>query len=360
MANKKLRVAILYGGTNTEHEVSCVSAHAVMTHLDPKKYQLIPIMITKNNSWVKTKTIEPSYAVVPAGQIQRSAQSLIELSATLAKETVDVVFPVLHGPYGEDGTIQGLLEMFRYPYVGCGVTGSAVCMDKVIQKNICRDYGIPIPPFFWLSQTHWIEKREQTLDLIRRQFADKYPLFVKPANQGSSVGITKVHNEAELLDGIALALTRDRKVLVEQGIPNAREIECAVLGENATPQVAVLGEIIPGHEFYDYADKYLDDKSQALIPAELDPELARRIQHTAKLAFEVLDCDGLARVDFLVDRETGEFFLSEVNTLPGFTPISMYPMLWEKSGISYSALLDRLITLALARHEARQSLNYSR
>lgn len=355
----KLRVALLFGGTSTEHEVSVVSASGIYQALDKKKYQVTPIRLAKDNTWEAVKTIKPSYTKVKAGKLKSATDSISSITKVFDSLTFDVVFPVLHGPYGEDGTIQGLLELLRLPYVGCGVTGSAVCMDKVLQKNICRDYGIPVVRFFWLSREHWADKQAQTLGLIRSQLGDSYPLFIKPANQGSSVGVTKAHNEQELLVGIQEALTRDTKIIIEVGVEHAREIECSVLGTNASPETSSLGEIIPGNEFYDYRAKYLEDNSTSEIPAQLDEELATKIKHTARLAFEILDCYGLARVDFLVNRQTGEFFLNELNTMPGFTPISMYPKLWEHAGLSYPKLLDRLIALALARHQIRESLSFS-
>lgn len=331
----KIKIAVIYGGTNTEHEVSLVSAKAILDNLDKSKYDVVPIKITKENVWISPDSID----------------DLME------DHPFDVVFPVLHGPYGEDGTIQGLLELMRLPYVGCGVTGSAVCMDKVIQKNICLSYNIPVPPFFWFTKGEWESDQKKTLDNLLAKFDGFYPLFIKPANQGSSVGITKAHNQNELLTGITLALTRDLKIIVEQGISNVREIECAVLGANHTPTTSVLGEIIPDQEFYSYESKYLSGNSQAVIPAKIDTELTSRIQSAARLAFQVLDCYGLARVDFLLDGETNQLYLNELNTMPGFTPISMYPKLWEGSGVSYSELLDRLINLALLRHQAKSTIS---
>ncbi len=332
----KTRVAVIFGGQSTEHEVSLLSAKAVIDNLDKSKFQIIPIKITKDNIWQD----EHGKAVNP--------MSLPTLC--------DIAFPVLHGPYGEDGTIQGMLELMHLPYVGCGVAASAVCMDKVLQKNICRDYQIPVAPFFWLTVGDWTTHQDETLDHILGRFDNTYPLFVKPVNQGSSVGVTKAHNKKELQAGIELALTRDTRVIVEMGVPNTREIECSVLG-NHDPKVSVLGEIIPGNEFYDYNAKYIDNNSTPIIPANLPVALTDKIRGTAKLAFQVLDCSGMARADFLVNSKTSEYYLNELNTIPGFTPISMYPKLWEASGLSYQDLLTKLIELGLDRHETRAKLN---
>ncbi|KKU43469.1 MAG: D-alanine-D-alanine ligase [Microgenomates group bacterium GW2011_GWA1_46_7] len=270
----------------------------------------------------------------------------------------DLVFPILHGPYGEDGTIQGLLELLRLPYVGCGVTASAVCMDKVLQKNVCQSYSIPLVPYFWFTRREWDHDQEQVLKSLSQKFpSTNFPLFVKPANQGSSVGITKAHNQVELISGIETALIRDTKVVVEIAVSDVREIECAVLDPNDSPQASVLGEIIPDREFYDYSAKYADSQSQAIIPAQLSKKLTEQIQSVAIKAFRVLDCYGLARLDFLVNGATSEFYLNEVNTMPGFTPISMYPKLWEATGLAYSDLLDRLIELAFARFREKSALN---
>ena len=269
---------------------------------------------------------------------------------------IDVVFPILHGPYGEDGTIQGMLELMRLPYVGCGVLASAVCMDKVVQKQLCETSGIRVPKYIWFTKYQW---DNQTFPIVECAEHLSYPLFVKPANQGSSIGVTKAHSRKELLKGIKLAITRDVKVIIEEGVKNAREIECSIVGNN-NPESSVLGEIIPGNEFYDYDAKYIDDNSQLIIPAKIDQKIAAQIRNTALAAFKILNCAGLARIDFFLDNQTNEYYLSEVNTIPGFTPISMYPKLWEATGISYSELLDRLIKLALDRHQEKSAINLSR
>jgi len=357
----KLKVAVIFGGTNTEHEVSLVSAKGIIDNLDPYKYEVLPIKITKENKWISPQEIASSYQTVIPDKIISAEDSIDSIDDVMEDNKIDVVIPVLHGPYGEDGTIQGMLELMRLPYVGCGVTASAVCMDKVIQKNIVESYGIKVPPYFWFTKGEWQHDSSLVLDrLFHKLNTDPYPLFIKPVNQGSSIGITKAHNEQELKSGIEHALSRDLKIIIEKGVENVREVECAILGTNENPEASVVGEIIPGNEFYDYDAKYLGDNSQAIIPAKLEQNLSDKIRATAKTSFKVLDCYGLSRVDFLIDSKTGEYYLNELNTFPGFTPISMYPKLWEATGISYSQLLDKLIELALARQNEKSSLNFSR
>lgn len=356
---KKIRVAVVFGGTNTEHEVSLVSAKAVIDNLDRSAYDILPIHITKENTWVVRQEIQASYTPEIGSGIVSADKSLDTVEGILEDNPVDVVFPVLHGPYGEDGTIQGMFDLMRMPYVGCGVAASALCMDKVLQKNVCESYGIRVVPYIWFTGREWAQDESGILARISHKLHG-YPLFVKPANQGSSVGVTKAHNEKELIEGIRLAATRDLKILVESAVPHAREIECAVLGRNDAPETSVLGEIIPGNEFYDYNAKYIDETSTAVIPADLPQDVAGAIRGTSSHAFRVLDCWGLARVDFLVNRKTNEYFLNELNTMPGFTPISMYPKLWEASGVSYRDVISKLIDLAVVRHEEKSSLNLSR
>jgi D-alanine-D-alanine ligase len=239
----KLKIAVIFGGTNTEHEVSLVSARAIIDNLDKSKYEIIPIKITKENTWISPKELSSSYQPVIPNEIVPANKSLETITSVVESKQIDVVFPILHGPYGEDGTIQGMLELMRLPYVGCGVTASALCMDKVLQKNICEAYHIPVTPYFWFTRGEWDKKREETLSNLSAKLGDYYPLFVKPVNQGSSVGITKAHNKKELIAGIELALTRDIKIIVEKGVENVREIECAILGTNDNPEASVLGEI---------------------------------------------------------------------------------------------------------------------
>lgn len=357
----KLKVAVIFGGTNTEHEVSLVSAKGIIDNLDKSKYEVLPIKITKENKWISPKEIQASYNAVIPDNIISAEDSINSIDGVMEDNKIDVVIPVLHGPYGEDGTIQGMLELMRLPYVGCGVTASAVCMDKVIQKNIVESYGIQVTPYFWFTKGEWQQDLDLVLDrLFHKLNTNPYPLFVKPVNQGSSIGVSKAHNAKELKDGIELALSRDLKVIIEKAIENVRELECGILGTNENPLASVVGEIIPGNEFYDYDAKYLGDNSQAIIPAKLDNSISDKIRKTAIQAFRVLDCYGLSRVDFLLDSQTGEYYLNELNTFPGFTPISMYPKLWAATGISYSKLLDQLIELALSKQIEKSSLNFSR
>jgi len=356
----KLKIAVIFGGTNTEHEVSLVSAQAVISNLSSAKYEVIPIKITKENVWIKTEELKPSYTPTLGEKIVSAEAAIDSIDDLLEEHPIDVVFPVLHGPYGEDGTIQGLLELMRIPYVVCGVAGSAVCMDKIIQKNVCQSYNIPVAPFFWLTLAEWSHDRPKMIQNITNIFKNKYPLFVKPANQGSSVGITKAHDVRELESGLDFAFERDIKVIIEQGVDNVREIECSILGDTSLPQVSVLGEIIPDQEFYSYESKYLSGGSKSIIPASLSSKLTTAIQQTAKIAFQATDCYGLARIDFLLNSKTNEFYLNEINTMPGFTPISMYPKLWEATGVSYPELLDQLIDLAVKRYNQKSKLNFSR
>lgn len=341
---KKINVAVIFGGTNTEHEVSIVSAKSVISNLDPASFNVNPIYITKNNQWAKLST-------TAAAQLPTTVDKAIAPS-DLPAEKIDVIFPLLHGPYGEDGTIQGMLDMLHLPYVGCGVLGSALCMDKVVQKQLCRERGLPVTEFIHTNKHEWKSNQANIIQTITDTLS--FPLFVKPANQGSSVGIIKIHNQSELVPAIDQAFEYDTKVLIEQGVSHAREIECAILG-NEDPKASVLGEIIPSNEFYDYDAKYVDGKSESHIPANLPDKVTKQIQAYAIQAFKTLNCSGLARVDFLIDGDTLEIYLNELNTMPGFTTISMYPKLWQASGLSYSELLQRLIELGIERHNQQLS-----
>lgn len=358
----KLKVGVLFGGRSGEHEVSLVSARGVMQHLDPNRYQVYPIGITHEGAWYfgsqarellaqgTTRGLRPVTLLPdPTRAGLWALEPILERLAQL-----DVVFPVLHGTFGEDGTIQGLLELAGVAYVGAGVSASALAMDKGLFKDMMRAHGLPVVRYRVFTRHQW--EREPEAVLRQCEAIAPYPLFVKPANLGSSVGVSKVRNREELHRALDLAAQFDRRLVVEQGIP-AREIEVSVLG-NEEPQASVPGEIVPGDEFYSYRAKYLDDSSQLLIPAPLTPEQTRRVQELALAAYRAIDAAGMARVDFLMHRETGEFFISEANTIPGFTPISMYPKLWEASGLSYPRLLDRLIELALERHRERQRTRY--
>lgn len=329
----KLRVGVIYGGRSGEHEVSLLSAQSVMQALDGNKYTIVPIKIDQDGRWHDTI-------------IQADPQG---------NPGLDVVFPVLHGPYGEDGTIQGLLELANLPYVGAGVTASAVAMDKAFMRTLFDQAGLPLLPWQTILHHEWKENSQQLQDDLEAAWG--YPMFVKPANLGSSVGISKVKSPADLGPALELAFTFDRKVVVEQGLIGAREIECSVLGHNK-PQASIPGEIVPAHEFYDYGAKYHNEKSRLIIPASLDARQAQLIEDYAIRAFQAVDCSGMGRVDFFINGE-GTIFVNEINTIPGFTQISMYPKLWEHSGLPYPALLDRLIAIALEKHRERQALRTS-
>jgi len=371
---EKLRVGVIFGGQSGEHEVSLVSAQGIMNAMDKERYEIIPIGIAKEGRWLTSgepmKLLQSGGPGV-AGQIADTRQAepgTWELVPTDRRELVpgtretgfpqvDVVFPVLHGPYGEDGTVQGLLELAGIPYVGAGVLGSALGMDKIAMKAVFASHGLPVVEQVALKRRDWERDPEAMVELVEKQLG--YACFIKPANLGSSVGISKVHQRSGLAPALALAARYDRRMLAERAV-NAREIECSVLG-NDEPIASVPGEIIPCREFYDYIAKYIDDRSELIIPADLPPGVTRRIQELAIAAFLAVDCAGMARVDFLLDRDTGELYVGELNTIPGFTPISMYPKLWEASGISYSELIDRLIELALERHadNSRSETSYS-
>ncbi|MFN8598293.1 MAG: D-alanine--D-alanine ligase family protein [Anaerolineae bacterium] len=367
---KRLRVGIIFGGKSAEHEVSLNSAQNVMRALDKNKYEVVPIGINKEGRWLlrgdpllaltggqqsMPKLLESGYQIVDD---LSTGREVIPGTQTAGLPDVDVIFPVLHGPFGEDGTVQGLLELADIPYVGAGVMSSAVGMDKAAMKDLFRSHGLPTPKYVVIKRREWETQSDRVRELIEREIG--YPCFVKPANMGSSVGVHKTHDANELAAALNDAAQYDRKLLIERAVPHAREIECSVLG-NDEPIASVPGEIVPGHEFYDYEAKYLDDSSQLLIPAPIDPALAERVRDLSIKAFVAVDGAGMARVDFLLAAETGELYLSELNTIPGFTRISMYPKLWEASGISYSELIDRLIQLALERHADKQraSTDYS-
>lgn len=346
---KKIRVGVIFGGRSGEHEVSLRSAESILKSIDRSKYDVVPIGITHEGRWLASKNALSLLPAKDAIEQTLSSGDPITLPAEpVAQGVVDVIFPVLHGTYGEDGTIQGLLELANVPYVGAGVLGSAVGMDKDVMKRLLRDAGLPIVEY-WPLRKHEIES------FVESRYANlPYPLFVKPANLGSSVGITKVHDAKELRAALDTASEYDRKMVVEKGI-DAREIEVSVLG-NDDPIASVPGEIIPSREFYDYAAKYIDDDSRLLIPAPLTAEQVKQAQEMAIAAFKVLECSGLARADLFLEKSTGRFYVNEINTLPGFTTISMYPKLWEASGIPYPELVDRLIALAIERHAEKNKL----
>ena len=364
MPKRKIRVGVLFGGRSGEHEVSLTSAQGIMKALNKDKYEVVPIGISKGGRWMvggdpmtalrSAADMPPVLAAVADEEAEAPQTVLVPLEPRQSALTtadqpleVDVIFPVLHGPFGEDGTVQGLLELTGLPYVGAGVMASAVGMDKAITKDVFRAHGLPILPYrVFLRGTWEADPRAVITDC---EAALHYPMFTKPANLGSSVGINKAHDQDELVTGLKEAARYDRKLIVEQGI-EAREIEVSILG-NDEPIASVPGEIIPSREFYSYAAKYIDDASDLLIPAPISEERTGHVRRLAIEAYQAIDCAGLARVDFLMDKTTDELWLNEVNTIPGFTPISMYPKLWEATGISYTDLIDRLIQLALERHQ---------
>ena len=386
---KKLRIGVLFGGRSGEHEVSLLSAASVLKAIDKKKYDVVPIGITKEGQWVmaadaerllagdtsQEKVLEqviaqgaavlvppvPSSGLLPAGEtgIGKHQQGA-------GVTAVDAIFPVMHGTFGEDGTIQGLLELADMAYVGSGVLGSAAGMDKDVMKRLFASAGLPIVKHLTFLRNEWKASPRKAVTAIEAGL--KYPLFVKPANLGSSVGISKVHDRKELAPAMDLAASFDRKIVVEQGVGGgrkttgkARELEVAVLGNDAS----VVGEIVPGKEFYDYEAKYLSDGSVPIIPAKLTKQQSKQVREMAIAAFKSCDCAGLARVDFLLEPDSpsgkpGKLYLNEINTLPGFTSISMYPKLWEASGLKYPDLIDRLITLAIERRVERDATSFSR
>jgi D-alanine-D-alanine ligase len=384
---KRLRVGVLYGGRSGEHEVSLASAAAVFGNLDRARYEPVAIRIEKDGRWAladRPPTSMSAAEVIEQARLDAARPSRggreVHLVARPSEETIlsidrgkperggdsgpstvtglnlDVIFPVLHGPYGEDGTIQGLLELANVPYVGAGVLASAVGMDKALMKVVFAQTGLPVCPYRVVRRHDWDAGRDRIASDLESALG--YPVFVKPANLGSSVGISKAKTRAELMEAMDLAGSFDRKIVIEAAVPDAREIECGVLG-NETPEASVAGEIVPSREFYDYEAKYIDEGSKTYIPADLPREVSEEVRRLAIAAFEAIDCAGMARVDFLLSRATGEIFVNEVNTIPGFTTISMYAKLWAATDVPYPALLDRLVALALERHQAKQQLRTS-
>jgi len=397
---KRLRVGIVYGGRSGEHEISLASAAAVFANLDRRRYEPVAIRIEKDGRWVLADRPPSAASAVEVLDQMRAEPArirggrdivlppqpgdttlwLVDRPAHTAGEgappaetralgrtpqaqvpsltglALDVVFPVLHGPYGEDGTLQGLLELANVPYVGCGVLASAVGMDKVVMKSVFRERGLRVPDWVTVRSGSWRADAATVLDTIERELS--YPLFVKPANLGSSVGVSKVRNRAELGPAIDLAAEFDRRIVVECAVADAREIECAILGLDE-PRASVPGEIIPSREFYDYGAKYVDTGSRTVIPADLDAAQAALVQTQALAAFDAVDGAGLARVDFLLNRTTGDLYVNEINTMPGFTTISMFAKMWAASGVDYASLIDALITFAITRHRDKQRLRTS-
>ncbi len=357
----RTRVLLLFGGRSAEHEVSVVSARSVYAAIDRERYDVVLAGIDQQGRWyfggknneslLSTTTVVPDKQV-PA-RLSTAGTSLVsEDGDDLPDSEFDVVFPLLHGPYGEDGTVQGLLELAGLAYVGAGVAASAVGMDKALARAIFAASGLPQTQYSVIARSDW--RRAQVPVLERLEGEYDYPLFVKPANLGSSVGISKVHDRQELQAGLELASQYDTKLIVERSVENARELECAVLG-NEYPKASGVGEIIPGAEFYDYTTKYIDDQSELVIPAELEKSESEAIQELAIRTFKAIDCSGLARVDFFM-RPDGSVLVNEINTMPGFTPISMYPKLWAAAGVAYGDLVDRLIQFGLERHLDRKDL----
>ena len=359
---KRLRVGVLFGGRSGEHEVSLISAASVIQALDPQKYEPVPIGITKDGQWLAgTAAHKMLPEILRSGErVMLSADPNVAALVPVSNSRpdalrVDVVFPVLHGTYGEDGTVQGLLDLAGLPFVGSGVLGSAVGMDKDMQKRLFLQAKLPVGDFLAIPRAQWEKSRGKVLSAIRKKF--RFPVFVKPATLGSSVGMTKAHDPKELAAAMDLAAEFAQKILVEKAI-RGREIEVSVLG-NEDPKASIPGEIVPHREFYDYAAKYLEEGTRLLIPAKLNRAQVKRFQEFAVRAFRSLECLGMARVDFFLENRTGKILLNEINTIPGFTSISMYPKLWEASGLSYRNLLDRLIELALAQHREKQRTKYT-
>lgn len=358
---KLLRVGVLFGGRSGEHEVSLASAASVMRGLDPDKYEAVPIGITKDGHWLVGEGAAKMLPEVLKGgrRVMLTADpteaALMPLDRGAGAQRLDVVFPVLHGTFGEDGTIQGMLDLAGLPYVGAGVLGSAIGMDKDVAKRLCQAAGIPVVPWVAVLRWRWEKEPETVKAEIEKEFP--YPVFVKPATLGSSVGMTKVHNAEELPAALDLACEFGMKILVEQALV-AREIEVSVLG-NHEPKASVPGEIVPHREFYDYTAKYLEEGTQLVIPAELKPAQVTKIQTLAVEAFRVLELAGMARVDFFLEKKGSKVYLNEVNTIPGFTSISMYPKLWEASGIPFRELIDKLIQLALEMQRERARTKYA-
>jgi D-alanine-D-alanine ligase len=362
VGKRKIRVALLYGGRSAEHPVSVVSARSVIEALDPERFEVVPIGITRQGAWMLPRT-SPLELTAPEGglpQVEADGHEIAlrpeQRSGALAVTTgeqlgaIDVVLPILHGPYGEDGTVQGLFELADLPYVGAGVLASALAMDKSMTKVVLAQAGIEQAPYLVVREHQWLSDPEE---VARRVAAElRYPVFTKPARLGSSIGISKVKSAGELAGALSMAFAHDAKVLVEQGVV-ARELEVGVIG-NLQPEASVVGEVVPGHEFYDFEAKYLDESSKLVIPAPVAAAVAERVREVAVRAFQALDCEGFARVDFFYVDSTGQLLLNEVNTIPGFTPKSMFPMLWAASGVPYPELIARLVDLAVERHAAKK------
>jgi D-alanine-D-alanine ligase len=359
-------IGVVFGGRSGEHEVSLVSAQSVMDALSKKKYQIIPIGITKTGRWVCGENVVSAFTsgdgisdlpqCLLSPDPAKRALVIIHPDGRLEEKPVDVMFPVLHGPYGEDGTIQGLFEIADIPYVGSGVLSSALCMNKVFQKRIFKEAGIPQVEYKAFNAADYNNDPKRIIDTI--QMVLDYPVFVKPANMGSSVGISRVQNAGELRAALELAFEYDSMIVVERAVIEPRELEIAVLGNSETI-CSPPGEIVPGNDFYDYDAKYVDGNSELIIPAELPNMMKEKMQELALRSYKAMQCEGLARIDFLYSKTTGELFVNELNTMPGFTSISMYPKLFEEAGIAYPVLLDRLIGFAIERNNSAEQLKKS-
>ena len=358
--SRKLRVGVLFGGRSGEHEVSLASAASIIRGLDPQKYEAVPIGITKEGHWLigegaqkmLPEVLRTGQRVIMSADPTESA--LMPIDGSARGQKLDVIFPVIHGTFGEDGTMQGLLELAGLPFVGAGVLGSAIGMDKDVAKKLMQVAGIPVVPWIAVQRADWERQPKEVRRAIEKKF--KYPVFVKPATLGSSVGMTKVHSRAELGPALDLAAEFAMKIMVERAV-SAREIEVSVLG-NHDPRASIPGEIVPHREFYDYAAKYLEEGTQLLIPAKLKKSEVKTVQAMAVTAFRALELSGMARVDFFIEKRGGKIFLNEVNTIPGFTSISMYPKLWEANGIPFRELITKLIDLALEQHQEKARTKY--
>jgi D-alanine-D-alanine ligase len=349
---KRLKVGVIFGGRSVEHDVSLVSAKAIIAALDKERYEVVPIAVTREGRFAASGARSLLRADPAIGELFRLISGRVGRRGGPARPALDVVFPIVHGSGGEDGSLQGLLTLAGVPFVGAGVMGSAVGMDKAIMKVLFREADLPIVRHLVASSEEFAASPDGVASRMERDLG--YPCFVKPSNGGSSVGVSKARDREALQAALRLAFRYDRKVIGEQAI-DAREIECAVLG-NDRPEASIVGEIVPSREFYDYTAKYLDSRSRLLIPAPIEAAQQRLVRDLAVRAFQALDLAGMARVDFFLDRTSGAVLLNEVNTLPGFTPISMYPKLWEASGLPFPRLVDRLIELALERHSRQNAL----
>ena len=362
---RKLRVGILFGGRSTEHEVSILSAQSIISAMDPQRFEAVPLYIDKEGRWLVgdslkrlvSDTAARKYVYLPPDPTQHS---LVAANHEIVSPSgvgqggglppLDVVFPVFHGLNGEDGTVQGVLELANIPYVGAGILGSALGLDKIYMKRAFAAAGLPIVDYVSITRRHYEQDPDAFIAVVEERLG--YPCFSKFANSGSSIGTTKAHSRSELIDGLRLASSFDRKLLVERAI-DARELEVSVLG-NDEPEASVVGEVVPAHEFYDFEAKYLDEGSKLLIPAPIEPGVSDQVRGMAVKAFLAVDAAGMARVDFFLERSTGRILINELNTIPGFTRISMYPKLWEASGLPYPQLIERLVELAIERFNDKQ------